>query len=305
MDTQKEPKAGEFHSGFVTLIGRPNVGKSTLLNQIIGHKVAIVSDKPQTTRNTIRGIYNGPEMQAVFMDTPGIHKPKHKLDERMMETARSTLAGGDVVFYLVDHTQPFGKGEAYIIRQLAQLKQPAFLLLNKIDLLAPEQLLPLIDFYRQKYDFAEIVPVSAAKGENVPRLLTVLHQYLPPGPPLYPPEMSSDQPEQLLLAELIREQVLLGTEQEVPHSTAVTITELEERENGLLFVAANIYVERESQKGILIGKKGAMLKKIGQGARREMERMLACPVYLELRVRAKKDWRNNERLLRNWDLERE
>ena len=292
-----------FISGFITLIGRPNVGKSTLLNQMLGHKVAIISEKPQTTRNVIRGIYDSPTMQAVFMDTPGIHKPKHKLDQRMMEAAQNSLAGGDLVFYLVDVNATFGAGEEYILRQLAGAKLPVFLILNKIDLLSEAQLLPIIDFYRHKFDFAEIVPVSAKSGDNIQRLLQVLEQHLPEGPRFYPSGTISDQPEQFLMAELLREQVLSATEDEIPHSTAVTIAEIEERSENMLYVKANIYVERDSQKGILIGKQGAMLKKIGTDARREMERLLGCRIYLDVRVKAKKDWRNNERLLRDWDVE--
>ncbi len=292
---------GKLKSGFVTLIGRPNAGKSTLLNQILGRKVAIVSEKPQTTRNIIRGIYNTPKMQAIFMDTPGIHKPKHKLDHKMMEAARSSLAGGDIVFYLVDANTIFGAGEEYILKELAKSKLPVFLLINKVDLLTPAQLLPLLDFYSHKFPFVEIVPISASRGDNIKRLLEILPEYLPEGPRYYPREIFSDQPEQLLLAELIREQVLSATEDEIPHSTAVTISEIAERSENLLYVEANIYVERDSQKGIIIGKNGAMLKKIGTNARREMERLLGCKIYLEVRVKAKKDWRNNEKLLQDWD----
>lgn len=301
--TDKKAGAGEgkFKSGFVTLFGRPNAGKSTLLNQILGRKVAIVSDKPQTTRNVIRGIYTNEDMQAVFMDTPGIHKPKHKLDRRMMEAAHSSLSGGDLVFYLVDATAEFGGGEEYILKELAKANLPVFLLLNKTDLLKREELLPLLDFYRHKFPFAEMVPISAATGENISLLLELLPKYLPAGPRYYPGETYSDQPEQLLLAELVREQVLAATEEEIPHSTAVTISEIAERQDNLLYVAANIYVERDSQKGIIIGKKGAMLKKIGSQARKEMEQLLGCPVYLDLYVKAKKDWRNNESLLKDWD----
>ncbi|MEG1501129.1 MAG: GTPase Era, partial [Clostridiales bacterium] len=290
-------KPNGFKSGFVTLIGRPNVGKSTLLNQLLGQKVAIISDKPQTTRNSIRGIYNSEDMQAIFVDTPGIHKPKYKLDERMMQSARDSLLSGDIIFYLVDVTSSFGKGEEYIINQFSQIETPVFLLLNKIDLVTKEKLFPLLDSYSKKYAFQEIFPICATTGENTDRLLTIMKNYLPEGPQYYPDDLISDQPEQQLLAELIREQVLLATEEEIPHSTAVNITDMEERENGLLYVGANIYVERDSQKGIIIGKRGAMLQKIGKGARLEMEKIFACRVFLDLRVRAKKDWRNNERLL--------
>jgi GTP-binding protein Era len=286
-------------SGFAAIIGRPNAGKSTLLNQILGTKVAIISDKPQTTRNSIRGIYTTPAMQTIFIDTPGIHKPKHLLDKQMMAAVNDSLAGSDIVLYLVDSTAPFGRGEEFIIKQLAGIKKPVFLVLNKIDLITPEQLLPLIAFYNEKYPFTEIVPLSAASGENTDRLLKVIENYLQEGPELYPADMISDEPEQQFMAELIREQALAATYEEIPHSLAVLVTVLEERVNGTLYVEANIYVERESQKGIIIGKGGAMLKTIGSGARREMEKIFACPIYLELRVKTRKDWRNNSGILRN------
>ena len=290
-----------FKSGFVTLIGRPNAGKSTLLNKLLGQKVAIISEKPQTTRNSIRGIYNSSQMQVVFIDTPGIHKPHHKLDEKMMMSAMNSLSGGDLVFYLVDASADFGGGEDYIIKELEKARLPVFLIINKIDLLEGDKLLPLIEFYSKKYDFDEIIPLSAATGENTDRLLLVLEKYLPVGPRYYPEGQASDQPEQLFLSELIREQILLMTKEEIPHATAVTIAAIEERKQDLLYVEANIYVERDSQKGILIGKKGQMLKAIGSAARQEMERFLGCKVYLELRVKEKRDWRNNERLLKDWD----
>jgi len=288
-------------SGFAAIIGRPNAGKSTLLNQILDAKVAIVSDKPQTTRNSIRGIYTTQSMQAIFIDTPGIHKPKHLLDKQMMAAVNDSLAGSDIVLYLVDSNTPFGRGEEFIIKQLAGIKKPVLLILNKIDLITPEQLLPLIAFYNEKYPFTEIIPLSAASGENVDRLLEVIGNYLPQGPQLYPPDMISDEPEQQFMAELIREQALAATYEEIPHSLAVLVTALEERTNGTLYVEANIYVERESQKGIIIGKGGAMLKTIGSGARQEMEKFFACPIYLELRVKTRKDWRNNSGILRRLD----
>lgn len=292
-----------FKSGFVTLIGRPNAGKSTLLNKLLGQKIAIISDKPQTTRNSIRGIYNSQTMQAVFIDTPGIHKPRHKLDEKMMLSAKNSLEGGDLVFYLIDASTVFGGGEDYIIKELEKAKLPVFLIVNKIDLIKPDELLPLLDFYNKKYDFTEIIPLSAATGENTDRLLEVLERYLPEGPRYYPEGQATDQPEQLFLSELIREQILLLTKEEIPHATAVTIAAMEERNQDLLYIEANIYVERDSQKGIIIGKKGQMLKTIGSQARKEMERFLGCKVYLELRVKEKKDWRNNKRLLKDWDPE--
>lgn len=291
-----------FRSGFVTLIGRPNAGKSTLTNQLVGEKVAIISDKPQTTRNTIRGIYTDEKMQVVLLDTPGVHKPKFKLGERMMNSVNEALAGCDIILYLVDATEEFGSGEEYILSMLRKdaAKTPVFLILNKIDLLKKEQLLPLIAFYADKYAFAEIVPLSAASGENTSSLLEAIYKLLPEGPCYYPPDTVSDLPENMLIAELIREQALRLTTDEVPHSIAVTVSELEERENGLLYVGANIYVERDSQKGIIIGRHGAMLKKIGSAARWEIEKIFGCRVYLEIKVRAKKDWRNNSGLLDSW-----
>lgn len=294
-------EAAPFKSGFIALVGRPNAGKSTLINQLVGAKVAICSDKPQTTRNTIRGIYNDEGMQAVFMDTPGVHKPKFKLGERMMDCVGDALAGCDLVLYLVDVNERFGSGEEFILKMLSELHQPVFLLLNKADLLPHEELLPLIAFYAQKFSFAEIVPCSAKQGDNCDRLLELIRERLPEGPHYYPEDMVSDYPETMLIAELVREQVLLATTDEVPHSVAVTVPAMEERSNGLLYVEAIIYVERESQKGIIIGKHGAMLKRIGSAARQEIERIFGCRVYLELRVRAKKDWRNNSGLLDSWE----
>ena len=291
-----------FHSGFVTLIGRPNAGKSTLVNQLVGEKVAIISDKPQTTRNTIRGIYTDERMQLVLLDTPGVHKPKFKLGERMMESVRSALDGCDVILYLVDTGEEFGAGEEYIISMLEKSaeKIPVYLILNKIDLLKKDQLLPMIATYAEKFPFAEVVPLSAFTGENKAALLDALYEHLPEGPCYYPEDAISDLPENMLIGELVREQALRLTSDEVPHSIAVTVSAMEERDNGLLYVEANIYVERESQKGIIIGKKGAMLKRIGSGARAEIEKIFACRCFLELHVRAKKDWRNNTGLLDQW-----
>lgn len=290
-----------FRSGFVALIGRPNAGKSTMINRLVGDKVAIVSDKPQTTRNQIRGIYTDQRMQAVFIDTPGVHTPKYKLGERMMAAVAEALKGCDLVLYVADASERFGGGEAYIIDMLKRVKAPVFLLLNKIDLLEKQALLPLIAFYAEKGKFAEIIPCSALSGENTRHLLDVIYQQLKPGPKYYPEDMVSDLPENLLIAELVREQFLRLTAEEVPHALAVTVPVLEERENGLLYVEAAVYVERESQKGIIIGKHGAMLKEAGSAARAEIERIFGCRCYLELRVRAKKDWRNNRGLLDSWE----
>ena len=297
----KEMATPAFRSGFVALIGRPNAGKSTLVNQLVGEKVAICSDKPQTTRNSIRGIFTDARMQVVFIDTPGVHKPKFKLGERMMEAVNDALGGCDIVLYLVDCTEEFGAGEEYILHMLQKFSGPVFLILNKIDLQAKEKILPQIARLSQKREFTEIVPCSALRGQNTAHLLEVIYSHLSPGVKYYPDDMCSDFPETMLVAELVREQVLQVTKDEVPHSVAVTVPAMEERENGTLYVEAIIYVERESQKGILIGKKGAMLKQIGSKARREIEAIFGCKVYLELRVRAKKDWRNNSGLLNSWE----
>lgn len=301
MNSKNNTQQQSLKSGFVALIGRPNAGKSTLINQLVGSKVAICSDKPQTTRNTIRGIYNDATMQAVFLDTPGVHKPKFKLGERMMDCVSDALEGCDLVLYLSDVGEEFGAGEEFILNMLAKTRLPVFLLLNKADILPKEKLLPLIAFYANKFEFAEIVPCSALTGENCDRLLELIRQALPTGPRYYPEDMISDYPETMLVAELVREQVLHVTSEEVPHAVAVTVPAMEERPNNLLYVEAIIYVERESQKGIIIGKHGAMLKRIGSAARQEIEKIFGCRVYLELRVRAKKDWRNNSGLLDSWE----
>lgn len=292
-----------FRSGFVTIIGRPNAGKSTLLNAILGQKIAIVSDKPQTTRHKIRGFYTTDDVQLIFIDTPGIHKPRHKLGEYMNAAAKSTTRGVDVVFYIVDSTQDYGGGEEYIIRTLPR-DIPVFLLLNKIDLLTRDALLSLIAAYADRFPFAEIVPISARKRENIDRLLATVIAYLPAGPCYYPDDIVTDQPERAIMAEIIREKVLELTEEEVPHAVAVEIEEVRERETGKVYVAAIIYVERETQKGILIGKSGAKLKEIGRRARREIEETLGSPLFLELWVKVKKDWRNKEIHLRNFGFDK-
>lgn len=292
-----------FHSGFITVVGRPNAGKSTLINTILGQKIAIVSDKPQTTQNKIRGFYTTESAQLIFIDTPGIHKPKHKLGEFMVEAAKSAVSGVDVIFYIVDASVKFGAGEEYIIKSLPQ-DTPVFLLLNKIDLMAKDDLFALIDFYKDKFPFAEIVPISALKDDNVDRLLETVITYLPEGPCYYPEDMVTDQPERAIMAEIIREKVLELTEEEVPHAVAVEMIEVKERPDGKVYANATIYVERDSQKGILIGKNGSKLKEIGRRARLEMERTLGSSFYLELWVKVKKDWRNKEVYLRNFGFDK-
>lgn len=293
----------KFRSGFITIIGRPNAGKSTLMNTILQQKIAIVSDKPQTTQNRIRGFYTTDDAQLIFIDTPGIHKPKHKLGEFMNEAAKGAVAGVDLIFYIVDASQPYGKGGEYIIRSLPK-DTPVFLLLNKIDLLEKDALLHMIMEYSERFPFAEIVPVSALKDDNVDRLLETVISYLPEGPCYYPEDMVTDQPERAIMAEIVREKVLECTSDEIPHAVAVEMQEVKERENGTVYAGAVIYVERESQKGIVIGKNGAMLKKIGRLARLEMERTLGSKFYLELWVKVKKDWRNKEIYLRNFGFDK-
>ncbi len=286
-----------FKSGFVAIVGRTNVGKSTLLNALLGRKVAIMSEKPQTTRNKILGVLNRPGAQVIFLDTPGFHKPKHRLGEHLVQVALKTLREVDVVLFLVEADGPPGPGDEFIIRELKQLKTPVLLVINKIDLVRKEELLPLVEIYSQRGIFAEIVPVSALKGENLERLVEVLVSYLPSGPKYYPEDVVTDRPESFIIAELVREKVLLLTSQEVPHAVAVIVEEMEERPNGVLAVRAVIYTERESQKGILIGKGGQMLKRIGQLAREEIEALLGTKVYLELWVKVREDWRNRESYL--------
>ncbi|MCR6544033.1 GTPase Era [Dehalobacterium formicoaceticum] len=293
-----------FKSGFVTIIGRPNVGKSTLLNAVLGQKIAIMSDKPQTTRNKIQGFYTTEEAQIVFIDTPGIHKPQHKLGEYMVTVAERTLNEVDVILYLVDATSKFGAGEEFIIKQLGKVETPVFLVINKIDLISRDQLLALIAEYSNKFPFAEIMPLSALKEDGVDHMLEILVQYLSEGPQFYPEDMVTDQPEKAIVAELIREKVLFLTREEIPHSVAVEVTDFKEREGNTIYIGAVIYVERDSQKGIIIGKKGSMLKEIGKLARVDIENLLDSKVYLELWVKVKKDWRNQDVALRNFGFDK-
>lgn len=289
-----------FKSGFVALIGRPNVGKSTLMNHIVGRKVAIMSDKPQTTRNQIRGVYTDERGQIIFLDTPGIHKPKSKLGEYLVKTAQNALDEVDLVLFLVDAGEGLGPGDRYIIEHLKEIRTPVFLVINKIDQVHPDDLLPLIDQYRKLHDFAEYVPISALQGNNTSTLVRLILERLPEGPAYYPAEQVTDHPERFIVGELIREKVLLLTREEVPHSVAVIVEEMKQRENGAVYVRATIYTERDSQKGILIGKRGNMLKEVGRLAREEIERLFGNPVFLDLWVKVKKDWRNEEFLLRQF-----
>ncbi|WP_261129529.1 GTPase Era [Bacillus sp. Marseille-Q3570] len=289
-----------FKSGFVSIIGRPNVGKSTLLNHVLGQKIAIMSDKPQTTRNKIHGVYTTNEEQVVFIDTPGIHKPKHKLGDFMTKIAQETLNEVDIILFLINAEEGYGRGDQFIIDRLQNIKSPIFLVINKIDKVHPDELLPIIEQYREKLDFAEIVPISALNGNNINTLMEQITKYLEEGPQYYPEDQVTDHPERFVVAELIREKVLHLTHEEVPHSVAVVIDEMKRRESGnMVDITATIVVERSSQKGILIGKQGGMLKKIGSLARQDIEHLLGSKVYLELWVKVQKDWRNRPFNLRD------
>ncbi|ANF97731.1 GTPase Era [Paenibacillus bovis] len=295
----------QFKSGFVAIVGRPNVGKSTLMNQVIGQKIAIMSDKPQTTRNKIHGVYTTDDMQIVFLDTPGVHKRQSKLGDFMNQTALNTLNEVEAALFLVDAAEGLGGGDRFIIEQLKKVKTPVFLVINKIDQVAPEQLLPIIDKYRSLHEFAEIVPISAKLGNNVNTLLEQLGKYLPQGPQYYPDDQVTDHPEQFVCAELIREKILQMTREEIPHSIAVTIEDMYTQENGLVNISAVIYVERDSQKGIIIGKQGALLKEVGKRARMDIQNLLGSKTFLELWVKVKKDWRNQDRVLKDLGFHRD
>ncbi|MEK3807912.1 GTPase Era [Metabacillus sp. SLBN-84] len=291
----------EYKSGFVSIIGRPNVGKSTFLNRVIGQKIAIMSDKPQTTRNKIQGVYTTNESQIVFIDTPGIHKPKHKLGDFMMKVAQNTLKEVDVVLFMINAEEGYGRGDEFIIEKLQHTKTPVFLIINKIDQIHPDQLLPLIDQYRAFYPFKEIIPISALQGNNVDTLLEQIESYLPAGPQYYPADQVTDHPERFIISELIREKVLHLTREEIPHSVAVVIDAIERRDNNQsIYVSATVIVERDSQKGIVIGKQGKMLKEVGQRARVDIEALLGTKVFLELWVKVQKDWRNKMNQLRDF-----
>jgi GTP-binding protein Era len=290
--------------GFVSLVGRPNAGKSTLLNCIIGSKLAIVSDKPQTTRNRIVGVKNYPDGQVVFTDTPGIHRPLHRMNVRMVDLAVETMRGADVIGLLQDATASSGGGERFVLDLLKSVHAPVVLILNKVDLVRKPSLLPLIDRMRTAYEFAEIVPVSARTGENVPRLEQLFLDHLPDGQPLYPLDYLTDQPERFFVAEIVREQVLAHTRQELPFSTAVVVDGFEEPdERGLMGLYCTILVERESQKPLLIGRGGEMVKRIGTAARAELERFFNARVFLDLRVKVRQGWREDSRVLGEIGLE--
>ncbi len=290
-----------YKSGFISIIGRPNVGKSTFLNKVIGQKIAIMSDKPQTTRNKVQGVLTLDDAQLIFIDTPGIHKPKHRLGDFMMKVAQNTLKEVDLVLFMVNAQEGFGRGEEYIIEKLLNVKTPVFLVINKIDLIHPDQLMKVIGSYQDKFDFAEVVPISALEGNNIDRLLHHIKERMPQGPQFYPADQVTDHPERFIVSELIREKALHLTREEIPHSLAVVIEKMERQpEKQMVHVMATIIVERDSQKGIIIGKQGGMLKEIGKRARHDIESLLGSKVFLELWVKVQKDWRNKATHLRDF-----
>lgn len=295
---QKEPK---HYAGFVAMVGRPNVGKSTLTNSLIGEKIAIMSDRPQTTRNRIMCIMNTDNAQIMFLDTPGIHKPHHKLGEYMVRTAEGTLQEVDVILFIVDVTEKRGAGEDYILELLKKVKTPVILVCNKIDKLQDKsKLFKIMEDYSKLYKFAAVVPVSALTDGQFPGLVQEITKLLPEGPAYYPDDMITDQPERVIAGEMIREKVLRLTRDEVPHAIAVEVDEFKERDDENIYIRATIFVERDSQKGIIIGAKGGMLKKIGQQARADLEKLLYCKIYLDLWVKVKPDWRNQDKALKQF-----
>lgn len=293
----------EYKSGFVAVIGRPNVGKSTLINSLIGQKVVIMSDKPQTTRNKILCVLTQEDAQIMFIDTPGMHKPKHKLGEYMMQAAQNALAEVDVICFVVDASEELGAGEKFILERLQNVTTPVMLVINKIDKINKENLLPIINKYKAYHDFSAVIPISALASSNLDSLIEEIKSQLEPGPKYYPDDMITEQPERMIIAELIREKVLHQTREEIPHAIAVDIEEITTRANDDLYVRAVIYVERDSQKGIVIGAGGKLLKEIGQAARRDIENLLGSKTFLDLWVKVKKDWRNRDGILRNFGYE--
>lgn len=292
----------KFKSGFVTIIGRPNVGKSTLMNHLIGQKIAITSNKPQTTRNRIQTVYTDMERgQIVFLDTPGIHQAKNKLGEYMVNVAEHTLSEVDVILWLVEPSTFIGAGEQHILKQLRKTKTPVILIINKVDTVELEKVLSYIDAYRKEYDFAEIIPASALREQNLDTVVDMIFKYLPYGPMFYDEDTVTDQPERAIIAEIVREKALHALDDEIPHGIAVYIDRMKERKGAdIVDIDATIVCERESHKGIIIGKGGAMLKKIGSNARYEIERLLDTKVNLKLWVKVKKDWRDSEFLMKNF-----
>ena len=286
-----------FKSGFVAVVGRPNVGKSTLINALIDDKIVIVSDKAQTTRNRIVCVYTDEKKQIVFMDTPGIHKPKHKLGEFMVDQAVDSLREVEAVLFVVAANEKRGPGDNFVIEQLNKVNVPVFLIVNKIDTMEKQDLLEAIVSYENSYPFEAVVPISAKEKDNIEEVVNLLETHLPEGPKYFPDDMITDQPERLIISDIVREKILLQTHDEIPHAIAVDVDEMKTREDGTTYVRATIYVERDSQKGIIIGKQGAMLKTIGRQARGDVERLLATKVFLDLWVKVKKDWRNKSGML--------
>lgn len=289
----------KFRSGFVTILGRPNVGKSTLMNHIIGEKLSIISSKPQTTRNTIQAILTKKDYQIVFMDTPGMHKPRHKLGEYMVKVAQKTLGEVDVILFLTTPDEIMGGGDKHIIEELSGLKTPIILVINKIDTVKTENIAKTIENFTKAFNFTEVVPISALNGSNIDTLMDILVSKLPEGPQYFPEDMITDQPEKFIVSEIIREKILRFMEDEIPHGTAVEIMIMKENEKSTLInINATIYCEKDSHKAMIIGKKGAMIKKIGESARIEIEKFLGSKVYLELWVKVKKDWRDSPSTLK-------
>ncbi|HLQ39526.1 MAG TPA: GTPase Era [Tetragenococcus sp.] len=295
----------EHRSGFVAIVGRPNVGKSTLLNQIVGQKIAIMSDKAQTTRNKIQGVYTTADLQIVFIDTPGIHKPQHRLGNYMVEEAYSALHEVEAVLFMISADEKRGKGDNFIIERLKQLQVPVFLLINKIDKIHPDDLFAIIADYSKQMNFAQVVPISALQGNNIETLMELLIREMPAGPQYFPKDQVTDHPEYFIVSELIREKILQLTREEVPHSVAVVIDSMKRNENDKVHIQATIIIERNSQKGIIIGKAGKMLKDIGIKARKDIENLLGDKVYLELWVKVQKDWRDKQAYLNDFGYKKE
>lgn len=294
----------DYRSGFVGIIGRPNVGKSTLLNSLVHHKVSIISEKPQTTRNRIRAVVTRPDSQLVFVDTPGFHKPKDALGERLNSMVRSTMRDVDAVVFVLDGTQTIGSGDVFIASELSKVRNPVVGVVNKIDLLGEDKISSQVEVTRHLFSFVEVIPVSSKLGLNVAGLVDTLEKFMPQGPMYFPEGTVSDQPERVLIAELIREKALELTRDEVPHSVAVIVEQAATREGGeLVDVEAVIYVERDSQKGIIVGKGGRMIKEIGTRARRDIEPLLGNQIFLDLRVKVEKDWSKNPEFVKRLDYD--
>lgn len=289
-----------YKSGFISIIGRPNVGKSTLLNRMVGQKIAIMSDTPQTTRNKIQGVVTTNQAQMIFIDTPGIHKPKHRLNDFMLQSAYSTFNEVDIVLFMVNAEEERGAGDNFIIERLKNIRTPKFLIINKIDKIKPEELLKIITDYTTVQEFDEVIPISAINGNNIDAMLETIQKYLPEGPQYYPADQVTDHPEYFIVSEFIREKVLQLTRDEIPHSVAVVVESMQRNENNKIHVHATIVVDRASQKGMIIGKGGKMLKEIGTRARRDIEMMLGDKIFLELWVKVQRDWRDKQTYLQEY-----